>query len=41
MHNKLTCLILSLFVAVSAAAQNIEITVKLGSEPAELRICPT
>ncbi len=35
MHNKLACFILSLFVAVSAAAHNIEITVKLGNEPAE------
>lgn len=35
MHNKLYLFILSLFVAISAAAQNIEITVKLGNEPAE------
>lgn len=35
MHNKLFLFILSLFVAISAAAQDIEITVKLGNEPAE------
>lgn len=35
MHNKLYLFILSLFVAVSVAAQNIEITVKLWNEPAE------
>lgn len=35
MHNKLYLFILSLFVAISATAQNIEITVKLGNEPAE------
>lgn len=33
MHNKLYLFILSLFVAISAAAQNIEITVKMGNEP--------
>lgn len=35
MHNKLYLFILSLFVAISAAAQDIEITVRLGNEPAE------
>lgn len=35
MHNKLYLFILSLFVAISAAAQDIEITVKLGNGPAE------
>lgn len=35
MHNKLYLFILSLFVAISATAQNIEISVKLGKEPAE------
>ncbi len=35
MHNKLYLFILSLFVAISATAQDIEITVKLGNEPAE------
>ena len=35
MQNKLCLFILSLFVAISATAQNIEISVKLGNEPAE------
>lgn len=35
MQNKLCLFILSLFVAISATAQNIEISVKLGNDPAE------